>query len=467
MIGLQALLLFLLCTITGCQTAPVSYKQPLVSDGEVYLYLQPLPQEAQRLSFKLASVAAIGETGVAIPLELSLTELKGATPPRQRFLASGKLPEGNYRGLAISIGGATMTSEDGEAALLVPKDPVAVAAPFTIQRKKAAFLSLLFKYDDSIGAGFGFSPTFAVFQAGKQVSGLVGYVSNSSSNTITVFDKQALQVTGVIATGREPKGLALDKARLRGYVALSGENAVDVFDISSGEILNRILLDPSDNPQELALTSDGKLLLATNSGSNTVSIIDPLGFFVKVRLQLSEGPEYMLVDPPGKRVFLFNSQASAISVLDLRTLSLTSAIATDPFPYMGQFNRQGTALYIVNHLNTYLTVIDPLSLTVINKFYLGMGIDSLKVDTMTDQVYAGKGQAAGVEVFEPFSFNAIDSIATSGGTQYMTIDGDQNNLYVLVPDRQSLNVINLVSRKTVAEIDVGMAPHRVTMIGER
>ncbi len=467
MIGLHALILLVLFTLTGCQTAPVSFKQPLDNDGEIYLYLQPLPQEARRLSFKLTKLVAVGETGAEIPLELSLSELKGATPPRQHFLASGRLPEGNYRGLALSIAGATMTSDDGESALLVPEGPVTITAPFTVHRRKAAFLSLLFKYDDSIGAGFIFSPTFAVFQAGKQVSGLAGYVSNSGSNTITVFDKQALQVTGVIATGREPKGLALDKARLRGYVALSGEHAIDVFDITSGDILNRIPLDPSDNPQELALTSDGKLLLATNPGSNTVSLIDPLGFFVKARLRVSEGPGYMLIDPAGKRAFIFNSQAAVISVLDLRTLLLTGAIATDPFPDFGQFNRQGNALYVINRLNTYLTVIDPLSLTVLKKFYVGMGIDSLKVDTMTDQVYAGKEQMAGVEVFEPFSFNAIDSIPTSGGTRYMTIDGDQNNLYVLVPDKQSLQVINLVSRKTVAEIDVGVAPHRITMIGER
>jgi len=69
--------------------------------------------------------------------------------------------------------------------------------------------------------------------------------------------------------------MALDQRTKRAYVALSGEDEVDVIDVANGEVVDRIKLSGGDRPRELALTPDGRTLLVVNTGSNTVSIIDP------------------------------------------------------------------------------------------------------------------------------------------------------------------------------------------------
>jgi hypothetical protein len=49
----------------------------------------------------------------------------------------------------------------------------------------------------------------------------------------------------------------------------------------------------------------------------------------------------------------------------------------------------------------------------------------------------------------------------------MAIDNETNNLYLIVPERKVLMVVNLVTRKLVAEIDINERPSWVTVMGEQ
>ena len=72
-----------------------------------------------------------------------------------------------------------------------------------------------------------------------------------------------------------------------------------------------------------------------------------------------------------------------------------------------------------------------------------------------------------VAVYDPFSFAQVGFIPTGGTVAYMTIDGETNFLYLLIPDRKVLMVINLASKRPVSEIDVSEQPAWMTMMGER
>jgi YVTN family beta-propeller protein len=295
----------------------------------------------------------------------------------------------------------------------------------------------------------------------------VGYVSNSASNNITVFDKIADQAVAVIATGSRPAGMAVDQIRRIAYVALSGDDAIEMVDIALGDILNRIRLNQGDRPQELALTPDGKLLITVNPGSNTVSFVDPLSLLQVRRLSVGNGPNSVLLDSTGRRAYVFNTVSSSISVIDIASKSLITTIPTDAGPLRGQFNRAGNRFYVIHEWSSYLSVIDTASLAVIKRGLVRMGMESIKVDTNTDLIYLGRKRDVTVEIYEPFTLVSIDFIRTGGEVTYMTIDGEENNLYLLNSARKKVMVSNLVSRKISREIDVGQEPYWISMMGER
>jgi len=463
-----ALCAMLVLGMLACQASLSRVRPPLEEEGEVYLYIQPYPQEAERLRFTIENVCAVSGDGREIPLELRMREIKSSETRRQRLLAHGQLPPGPYMGLSFKMKNAILKAEEGEVSLLVPEVPARTDFPFFVIRKKAYVISLTFKYGESVSGGIHFNPVFSAFIPSKPIVSLTGYVTNTGSNNITVFDKKLGQVAGVIATGKGPAGMALDQRLRRVYVALSGEDAIEVIDVTGGEIINRVRLNQGDRPQELALTPDGKFLLTVNTGSNTVSFIDSISLFELGRVNVGNGPHSILIDPTtGRRAYVFNRLSSTISVLDIPNRGIVTTLSTDPGPLRGQFNRRGDRLYVIHELSSFLTMINPSSLSVVRRFQVRIGMNSIKVDTRTDLVYLGRKNDIIVEVYDPSSFVSVDTVRTGGTIAYMTIDGEENNLYLVNEDTKSLMVNSLVRKRIAYEIDVGEGPYWVVVIGER
>jgi len=461
------MLSFSLLILGGCQATLSKFLPPLEEEGEVYLYAEPFPQEAERLRFNIEAIFAVSADGREFPLTASFHELKPSDMRRQRLLASGRLPPGSYIGFSFKVNKAFLKTEEGEANLLVSETPVRNDFPFSVSRKRAYVISLMFRYAESISGGFSFSPVFSMMIPPRPIPGLTGYVSNSGSNNIMVFDKKLNKVLSIIVTGRSPAGMALDQRQGRAYVALSGDDAIELIDVLSGEPINRLRLNTGDRPQELALTPDGKTLLVANKGTNTVSFVDPFSLVELKRVDVGREPNSVSIHPNGIRAFVFNTLSSTVSVVDIPNKAIITTISTDPAPLRGQFNRRGDRLYIIHEWSMYLTAIDPFALSLVRRFPVKMGMISIKVDIQTDLVYMGRGRDTTVEVYDPFLFVAVDSINTGAGIAYMAIDGDENNLYMVNPEMKSLMVSRLVRKGVFSEMDVGESPYWITMMGER
>lgn len=456
--------------LPGCQMKSASLKPAALEgtdQGEVFLYTRPFQQEADRLRFNIEGIYAVRDDGTSFPLSAALNEIKSRDMKRQRLIASGRLPEGSYTGFSFKIRDAFLETEEGEAALLVTDGPAITDFPFEIVKEKSYALSLEFNYIKSIWKGVGFRPSFSIAFPERPVVNLSGYTANYSSNNITVFDKRAMEVTGVITTGRGPSGIALDERFKRAYVTLSDDDSVDVIDMTAGERINTIRLNTGDRPGNPALTPDGKTLLTVNSQSDTVSVIDPLAFFEMKRINVGSGPNSIEIDNEGRRAYVFNTLSSTISVIDLASASVAATISTEPGPLRGQFNRDGNRLYVIHEWSSYVSVIDPSSLSTLDRVRAGIGVNTLKLDTRSDLFYIGKKNDPVVEVYDPLSSFPVDYINGEGNASYITIDNEGNNLYLVVPETKTLIIVNIISKRIISKIDVGESPSWVTMMGER
>ncbi len=476
---MKRLLVIALCLFlftTGCEVIKAQVKPVLENDGEVFVYLQPFPQEADRLTFEIESISAVRIDGKEFPLTPSFTTFKGSSLKRQRYFASGQVPPGQYTGLSIKAKSAKLMSDEGEAALLVPPEPQKNELPFEVVRKRAILLSLAYQHAKAVHENFSFSPIFTISVPATTMANLIGYVSNSGANTITVFDKQSGLVKGVISTGQHPMGIALDQTARKAYVAFEGDDTIGIIDLLSGTIIERIFLSGGDGPTELALTPDRKFLLTVNPGSQTVSIVNINSLVSVGRVSVGEGPHSILINRTGSRAYVFNSLSNTISVINLSaflsghvvlTTQAVQTVHTEPGPIRGQFSSREDKLYVIHQRSPYMTVRDPASNSIINRIYLGTGGSSIKVDPQTNMLYIGLVGGRDIEVHDPFSLIASDFIPVEGEVVSMTIDNDENTLCVVVPEKRMLKIINLTSRKVVAELDLDADPYWVTLMGER
>jgi YVTN family beta-propeller protein len=460
----------LLLFIGGCFPQEYTYnydKGPLDNEGEVLVYLQTLPQEASKLRFVMDGIFAVRDDGRKIPLFLSVNDINGSELlGRQKLLATGILPPGAYTGLSIKTAKAFVQSEEGEVALLVPEEPVIAPKLFQVNRRQAITLFLSLHASGIISRGISFTPDFSLATSGGVLVNLTGYVSNSAANLIFVFNKKTMKVVNVIAIGRGPKGVVLDQRRTRAYVAVSGDDAVEIYDLFSGTVVGRVKLNFGDNPMDLALTPDGRTLVSVNHSSNTVSIIDAISKIELRRIRVGEKPTSAVIDPQGLRAYITNSRSNTVSVVDLSQRTFTATISVEGSPVRGAFNRAGDRLYVVSSNSPNLSVIDATSLRVTDKIFIGTGGVSIRVSRLNGLIFVGKSFGGEIAVVDPSSSMFIDSIGVGGNAAHMTIDRQENVLFVVLPERRLVQKINLTSKKIMAEIEVAGGAYAVVVMGE-
>jgi YVTN family beta-propeller protein len=207
---------------------------------------------------------------------------------------------------------------------------------------------LVLRYQDSVKQDTEFTPVFAVLTPSRPVADHLGFVTNTGSNTITVFDKSLDLVVAVIDTCAGPAGLAVDQRRRRVFVACSKDDEIQSIDGATGELIQRVRLSPGDQPRELGLTPDGATLVSVNPGSNSITFIDADPLTRQDRVNVGSGPNSVLIDAAGKRAFVFNTLSSSVSVIDLAGRKVAATLAMDASPLRGQFNATGARMYVIH-----------------------------------------------------------------------------------------------------------------------
>ena len=94
-------------SFSGCQAMLSNVKPALENEGEIFIYLQPFPQEADRLKFKFEGLSVLRDDGVEFPLVVLLPELRLQDMKRQRLLASCRLSPGRYVGFVSKVKSAS------------------------------------------------------------------------------------------------------------------------------------------------------------------------------------------------------------------------------------------------------------------------------------------------------------------------------------------------------------------------
>jgi YVTN family beta-propeller protein len=451
----------------GCHPAISTVRPALVDEGELFLYLEPLSPELSPLTLDLGELSALRSDGVEIPLTLHLSRISSATSARQRFLASGVLPPGNYLGISAALRRAVLKTSEGEAVLPVPDRPERFPFPFPVKAKKGTLLSLELRNREVVKKGSPFHLSFSIAIPEKPLLTLTGYVTNYGANTITIFDKKAGAVRGVIVTGQGPRGVVFDQKKRVGYLALEGEDAIDVIDLSSNDTVNRIRLVYGDRPGELALTPDGKTLLSVNTGSNSVSFIDPVTLVETARVNVGKDPVSILLDRSGTKAYVLNYLSNTISAIDLATRTVFATLQTESGPLRADFNRAGDRLLVTHEWSPNLLVIDAATNVQLKSVFVGDGLVSVKVEPNTDRVYIGRRHDPVVQVFDPFSLVPSDFLIAAGAPYYDLFDAESSNMLLVLPEQKALEAISLVSKKPQYLIDVDDDPFRSAIMGQR
>lgn len=464
---LNYLILFaLIFNLLACTASMV--RQPVPRDGltEIVVYLQPSPPQIRRVHWAAGELGLIRADGVRVPLTLHTTDFKGSeVEGRQIFLADGTVPPGAYTGIYIAVRSASIIREEGPAALHVPEEPLKIAASLDLRASDVLTLFLNLEGAGLVKDGFEFSPNFSLELPSRDLTSLIGYMTIPEADRITVFNRKSMLVTDALATGRDPQAIAVDGGNGLAYVALSGEDAIQVLDIFQGTMRERIYLRSGDEPVDLGLTGDGRILLTANYGSDTVSIIDPVLGAESERIQVDRSPTAVIVNRSGTRVYVPCSGSGTVSVLDLSTGVLSASLPLDgTAPIDAALDEDEEKLFVVSRDSPSLAVVDTKTLEVTDSIYVGVGSESILVDDLTGLVLVGRKYSREIALIDPSALMPVDSVRLKGAAGPMALDRQENALLVSLPEEGVIEKVNLVSKKVMGEIRTDFIPSEVAVV---
>lgn len=456
--------------LSGClaQGTLEEGRVPLSQDGEMVLFLQPLPPEAPGLKFTIAELSVLHHDGSRTPVPLLFYEIDAAAlQGAQKKLASMVLPPGLYDGIVIRLARSPGPAAEGDTSLPVSDEPMEVGHQFDILPGKALALFFSIELPEENRRGTRFAPRFTLTPAAHGPINMNGYIANARTNTITVFNKKKLQVVDVIATDREPVDLVIDPDRTRAYAAVAGDNLVAVIDLFKRQVIEKLRLSLNDRPAALALTPDGRTMVAVNNGSNSISIIDALAMVEIDRISVGEGPTQVVITPSGLKAVVLNTRDSTVSVIDLPQKVLAVTIGLEGEPTHASTDRDGSRLYVVSHNSPNLAIIDLTSLKVTGKVFIGAQGACIATDPQTGLLYIGLEGPNEIVVVDPFALAPIDFFHLESRPAFLAIESQERHLFVTLPDQGELKRIEIISKRISTAIDVGKGANAVAFANER
>ena len=299
----------LLTALMGCASVQEYVESPGTTRGQVTVYLKGPDKTSQDITIDLTAVNIMAEDGayreiMNTPVNINSIAVSG----RQILLGEKTLPEGKYKKLELIVKQASIRRKDKTATLALPPEGIAIDVDVAIIKNQNTSLFLNWNPDSSVVEGYLFKPAFEIKKQIPELSSFLVYVTNEGSDNVTVINRQSGDVVATIMVGRNPRGIATSQGREhpRVYVANSGSNSISVIDPTINKVEVEIPIRFGREPEGITVTRispEKEIIFVTNYGSHNVSLIDALSQQESDKVDVGIGPVAIAVDPPVDTLF--------------------------------------------------------------------------------------------------------------------------------------------------------------------
>src|SRR5512132_2685401 len=215
------------------------------------------------------------------------------------------------------------------------------------------------------------------------------FVSNERSGDVTVIDGATDSVVGSFPVGKRPRGIHATPDGRRLFVALSGSprmvpgldenrapadkraDGLGVIDPAARKLIDRWHV--GSDPEQFAISKDGKLAFIANEDDASASIIDLGSGQPRGRIKVSEEPEGVGVNPANGEVYVTCEEKGEVFAIDPDQQRVIATIETGGRPRSVAFSGDGSRAYAACENGGYVAVIDAGSHKLLSEIQLPTG----------------------------------------------------------------------------------------------
>jgi YVTN family beta-propeller protein len=160
------------------------------------------------------------------------------------------------------------------------------------------------------------------------------FTSNIGSDSITLLqrgsDPNAWTLIN-IPVGKGPEGADISPDAREFWAANSGDGTVSIIDVAAKKVTQTLYLR-TNHSNRLKFTPDGKLVLISDPGNNTLVIVDAATRKEVKRFTVGRQPEGIVIPSDGARAYVALAGEKTIAVIDLKTFEVTARISVGNGP---------------------------------------------------------------------------------------------------------------------------------------
>jgi len=205
----------------------------------------------------------------------------------------------------------------------------------------------------------------------------------------SIFDKYLFQPKMVIRKqNNDIKNVLL-------YVTNSGSDSVTVINRQHDMVVGSVAVARS--PRGIVATPDGRKVYVANSGSNNISVIDPgANRVINTISNFSYSPVELALSDDGRWLYATNSDSDNVSVIDTVSSMLTGVIPVGQDPGSVVFDGRRAKLYVANRGENSISIIDVNTSTVESTVTVGLNPSSLAI--FEDKLYVANSGSSNLFV---------------------------------------------------------------------
>jgi YVTN family beta-propeller protein len=324
------------------------------------------------------------------------------------------------------------------------------------------------------------------------VRGEHAYVSNEDGNSVSVIDTRLAEVVATIDVGKRPRGMKIDRAGARLFVAVSGlpkcppsvpdeecakrkrdlsADGIAIIDTASHKVV-RVLAAGSD-PEQFDLSVDETRLFVSNEDAGRASVVDIASGKLVASIPVGTEPEGVVVSPNGRWVFVTNESDHAVSVIDARTLKVVKSVLVGQRPRDIAFAPDSRVAYVSGEFDASLYRIavqgdEPASRVLqLRKEARPM---AMVLDSRRQRLYMSTGRGGTVAVIDLANHGAksdglqlLAEVPVGTRPWGIALSADGKKLYSANGPSDDVSIVDTTAMRTIGKIPVGRSPWGVVL----
>jgi YVTN family beta-propeller protein len=238
------------------------------------------------------------------------------------------------------------------------------------------------------------------------------------------------------------------------YVAISSDNTVSVYDLSTNLLVASIPVGAS--PFVPAVTPSGAFVYVANFFGASVSVIDTATETVVATIPVGSFPKGIAITPDSSTVYVAVPGTNVVSVISTATQSVIANVPVGMNPGFLAVTPDGKFVYDANADS--VSVISTATNTVTASISIGLALQFIAISPDGKTAYVTDSSSNSVFVIDIASNTVSGTIAVSNQPEGISISPDGTTAFVVENSVGAEAVVNLASNTVIATVPVGSNP---------